>query len=47
MRVSEVSDALGFVNPFHFSRVYRRFHGHAPSLRSHSPDSGATRQRRS
>lgn len=33
LRVSEVSDALGFVNPFHFSRVYRRLHGHAPSLR--------------
>ena len=35
MRVSEVSDALGFVNPFHFSRVYRRMHGHAPSRRAH------------
>jgi AraC-like DNA-binding protein len=33
MRVSEVSDTLGFVNPFHFSRVFRRFHGIPPSLR--------------
>lgn len=33
LRVSEVSEALGFVNPFHFSRVFRRFHGHAPSVR--------------
>lgn len=33
LRVSEVSDTLGFVNPFHFSRVFRRYHGHAPSVR--------------
>jgi AraC-like DNA-binding protein/uncharacterized protein YjlB len=33
MRVREVSDALGFVNPYHFSRVYRRLRGHAPSQR--------------
>ena len=45
MRVSEVSDALGFVNPFHFSRVYRRFHGHAPSIRPHRQGSGVTRRR--
>lgn len=31
MRVREVSDALGFANPFHFSRVYRRVMGRAPS----------------
>lgn len=30
-RVSEVSEALGFANPFHFSRVCRRAWGHAPS----------------
>jgi AraC-like DNA-binding protein len=33
LRVSEVSETLGFVNPFHFSRVFRRHHGHAPSAR--------------
>jgi AraC-like DNA-binding protein len=31
MRVQEVSDELGFSNPYHFSRVYRRFRGRAPS----------------
>lgn len=31
MRVSEVSEALGFSNPFHFSRVCRRFWGRPPS----------------
>jgi AraC-like DNA-binding protein len=31
LRVREVSDALGFANPYHFSRVYRRLRGHAPS----------------
>ena len=31
--VMRVSDALGFVNPFRFSRVYQRFHDHAPSQR--------------
>jgi len=31
MRVREVSDELGFTNPFHFSRVYRRARGYAPS----------------
>ncbi|RXK55953.1 AraC family transcriptional regulator [Oleiharenicola lentus] len=30
-RVKEVSDALGFANPYHFSRVYRRYFGHPPS----------------
>lgn len=30
-RVGEVSEALGFANPFHFSRVYRRVMGRAPS----------------
>jgi AraC-like DNA-binding protein/mannose-6-phosphate isomerase-like protein (cupin superfamily) len=30
-RVSEVSEALGFANPFHFSRVCRRAWGRAPS----------------
>jgi AraC-like DNA-binding protein len=34
LRVREVSDALGFVNPYHFSRVYRRLRGHAPSQRA-------------
>ncbi|MFZ4773971.1 MAG: AraC family transcriptional regulator [Terrimicrobiaceae bacterium] len=32
LRVSEVSDALGFANPFHFSRVCSRAWGHAPSV---------------
>jgi AraC-like DNA-binding protein len=32
-RVKEVSDALGFANPFHFSRVFRRHLGRAPSQR--------------
>lgn len=36
LRVGEVSEALGFVNPFHFSRVFRRHHGHAPSARTPS-----------
>lgn len=31
LRVSEVSEALGFVNPFHFSRVCRRAWGRPPS----------------
>ncbi len=30
-RVSEVADRLGFANPFHFSRRYKRFYGMAPS----------------
>lgn len=30
-RVSEVSEALGFANPFHFSRVCRRAWGRPPS----------------
>lgn len=30
-RVTEVSEALGFANPFHFSRVCRRVWGHPPS----------------
>jgi len=29
--VKEVSDALGFANPYHFSRVYRRNFGYPPS----------------
>ncbi len=33
LRVREVSDELGFANPYHFSRVYRASRGHAPSLR--------------
>jgi len=32
-RVKEVSEALGFANPYHFSRVYRRHFGHPPSIR--------------
>jgi AraC-like DNA-binding protein len=31
LRVKEVSEALGFTNPFHFSRVFRRVLGHPPS----------------
>ena len=31
-RVSEVSEALGFANPFHFSRVCRRAWGRPPSV---------------
>jgi AraC-like DNA-binding protein len=30
-RVKEVSEALGFANPYHFSRVFRRITGRAPS----------------
>ena len=30
-RVREVSDALGFANPYHFSRAFRRLRGYAPS----------------
>lgn len=30
-RVKEVSEALGFANPYHFSRVFRRHHGRPPS----------------
>jgi len=32
-RVKEVSEALGFANPYHFSRVFRRVHGRPPSHR--------------
>jgi len=32
-RVKEVSEALGFANPYHFSRVFRRIHGRPPSQR--------------
>jgi AraC-like DNA-binding protein len=46
LRVSEVSDTLGFVNPFHFSRVYRRFHGHAPSLRPQAQSTKLPQKRR-
>lgn len=45
MRVSEVSDRLGFVNPFHFSRVYRRMRGHAPSLWTQPPAPPLARKR--
>lgn len=31
LRVKEVSEVLGFANPFHFSRVFRRVIGRAPS----------------
>jgi AraC-like DNA-binding protein len=31
LRVKEVSEALGFTNPFHFSRVFKRVLGHPPS----------------
>jgi AraC family transcriptional activator of pobA len=30
-RVKEVSEALGFSNPYHFSRVFKRVHGCPPS----------------
>lgn len=30
-RVKEVSDTLGFANPYHFSRVFRREYGRPPS----------------
>jgi AraC-like DNA-binding protein len=30
-RVREVSEALGFANPYHFSRVFSRVHGRPPS----------------
>jgi AraC-like DNA-binding protein len=32
MRVKEVSAELGFANPYHFSRVFRRYTGRAPSF---------------
>jgi AraC-like DNA-binding protein len=32
-RVKEVSEALGFANPFHFSRVFKRVQGRSPSQR--------------
>jgi AraC-like DNA-binding protein len=32
-RVKEVSEALGFANPFHFSRVFKRRYGRPPSHR--------------
>ena len=32
MRVKEVSEELGFANPYHFSRVFRRHRSRAPSL---------------
>ncbi|MFP4282701.1 MAG: helix-turn-helix transcriptional regulator [Opitutales bacterium] len=31
LRVQEVSDRLGFANPFHFSRVFKRLRGQPPS----------------
>lgn len=36
LSVKEASEELGFANPFHFSRVFRRLMGHPPSLRYHS-----------
>ncbi len=30
-RIKEVSDELGFANPYHFSRVFRRHFGYPPS----------------
>lgn len=30
-RVKEVSEVLGFANPFHFSRAFKRLHGRPPS----------------
>ncbi|HXQ79853.1 MAG TPA: AraC family transcriptional regulator [Opitutaceae bacterium] len=35
-RVREVSDALGFANPYHFSRVFSRLRGYPPSQWSRS-----------
>ena len=32
-RVKEVSEAFGFANPYHFSRVFRRVYGRPPSQR--------------
>ena len=31
LRVKEVSAALGFANPYHFSRAFKRVHGRPPS----------------
>jgi AraC-like DNA-binding protein len=31
LRIKEVSDELGFANPYHFSRVFRRHFGRPPS----------------
>jgi AraC-like DNA-binding protein len=31
--VKEVSEALGFANPYHFSRVFKRVYGRPPSER--------------
>jgi len=31
LRVKEVSEDLGFANPYHFSRAFRRVHGRPPS----------------
>jgi AraC-like DNA-binding protein len=39
MKVKEVSDYFRFENPFHFSRVFRKYTGHAPSRYSHGLDS--------
>jgi AraC-like DNA-binding protein len=30
-RIKEVSDELGFANPYHFSRVFSRHFGRPPS----------------
>jgi len=30
--VADAGDELGFANPFHFSRVFRRFEGVSPRL---------------
>lgn len=36
MNVTEVSNALGFFSPFHFSRIYRQHYGFPPSKRKPS-----------
>ena len=33
LSVKEVSETLGFTNPYHFSRVYKRIYGRPPSQR--------------
>ncbi|MEZ5275759.1 MAG: helix-turn-helix transcriptional regulator [Opitutaceae bacterium] len=32
LSIKEASDSLGFANPFHFSRIYRRLRGSSPSI---------------
>lgn len=38
MPVKEISHLLGFQNPYHFSRVFKRFHGVSPSSLRPSPE---------